>query len=68
MPGTIQTLPVPPPSVSEAQLWNSIRIAFVNRNYSGAISTNALIVPAPPVSIPTLIYATLLAAQGQLQS
>lgn len=68
MPGTLQTLPVPPPSVSDAQLWNAIRIAFVNRNHPGAISTNALIAPAPPVSIPTLIYATLLAAQGQLQS
>jgi hypothetical protein len=68
MPGQLQTLSVPPSSVSDAQLWNAIRIAFVNRNNPGAISTNALIVPAPAVSIATIIYATLLAAQGQLQS
>jgi len=68
MPGQLQTLSVPPPSVSDAQLWNAIRIAFVNRHHPSAILTNALIVPAPSVSIPTIIYATLLAAQGQLQS
>jgi hypothetical protein len=67
MPGQLQTLNVPPP-VSIQTLWNAIRVAFVNRNHPGAISYNPLTVPPPNVSVQTLIYAALKAAQGELQS
>lgn len=67
MAGEIQTLATPPP-VSVQTLWNAIRVAFVNRNHPGAITYNPLAVPPPEVSVQTLIYAALLAAQGELQS
>lgn len=67
MPGELQALPVPPP-VSDLSLWNAIRVAFVNSFYPGAITYDPLVQPPPNVSYQTMIYATLLAAQGQLQS
>jgi hypothetical protein len=67
MPGTLQTLSVPPP-VSVPTLWNAIRVAFVNQNHPGSITYDPLSVPPPPVSVETLIYGALQASQGQQQS
>ena len=53
MPGTTQTLAVPP-NVSLATLTNALRVAFVNRNHPGAITYNPLATPPPNVSYDTL--------------
>ena len=66
MPGTLQTLDVPP-NVSPMVLWNAVRIAFVNQHYPGAITYDPL-GPAPPVNFETLLWAVRNAAAGQLQS
>jgi hypothetical protein len=68
MPGIAQTLPVPPKSVYKMQMWNAIRVAFVNRNHAGAITYDSLTTPPPKVNLMTMLNAVRLAAGGQLQS
>lgn len=67
MAGEIQTLATPPP-VSVQTLWNAVRVAFVNVSHPGAITYDPLTVPPPDVSVQTLIYACVKAAEGELQS
>jgi hypothetical protein len=67
MPGTLQTLSVPPP-VSISTLLNAIRVGLVNLNNPGTITYDPLAVPPPPVSDKTLYYAIYKAAQGEIQS
>lgn len=58
----------PPPQVSADQMWNAIRVAFVNRNHAGAITYDPLVVPPPRISAMQMLNAVRLAAGGELQA
>lgn len=61
-------MPPPPPSVSKQQMWNAIRVAFVNANFPNSITYDPILTPAPTVSLLTILNGVLLAAQGTQQT
>lgn len=68
MAGIAQTLPVPPVGVYKMQMWNAIRVAFVNLNHPGLITYDPLTTPPPKVNLMTMLNAVRLAAGGAIQS
>jgi len=58
-----------PGNVNTMMLFNACRIATVNRNYAGAITTDPLTTyPPPGVDLNRMLLAWYNATQGQLQT
>lgn len=68
MAGIAQPFPVPLIGVTTLQMWNAIRVAFVNANHPNSITYDPLTKPAPQVSMLTMLNAARLAASGQAQT